>query len=337
MSGDRRGRSRSHDSRTRRGADDRSADVRSLGGRLAAPEVLDSVGRGLVDRIGSADRRRLSLYLLLIVLLALYLSPLWSGLTTAFKTAAEFATTTPLTPPGPAGFTAEPWFEAWGRLRFAMINSVLFVVPATILSAFLGSLAAYGLTKIDWRGQLAILLLFLAGVFIPYQSVLVPLRQFWSAVDLASLLAFWPTLAARADLIELAVTHTAYGIPICTILFRGYYLTIDDSIVEAARLDGASAVRVYWRIILPLSKPMFAVTLIYQFTNIWNDLLFALVLVTTSRNFVATQSLNELQGAMVGQYNLQMAGAFLVAMPTLIIYVVFGRQFARGLAGESGT
>ncbi|MCU4753356.1 carbohydrate ABC transporter permease [Halobacteria archaeon AArc-curdl1] len=291
---------------------------------------------GFSRRIGRIGRRRLALYVTLVLLLALYLSPLWSGFTTSLKTAVTFATTSPLTPPPPDGFTVEPWYEAWGRMRFAMINSVFFVIPATVLSAFLGSLAAYGLTKIDWRGQIGILLLFLAGVFIPYQSVLVPLRQFWSAVDLASLLAFAPALAARADLLELAITHTAYGIPICTILFRGYYLTIDDEIIEAAKIDGASTIRIYRRIVLPLSKPMFAVTLIYQFTNIWNDLLFALVLVTTSRNFVATQALNELQGAMVGQYNLQMAGAFIVAMPTLIIYVVFGRQFARGLGGESG-
>ncbi len=286
----------------------------------------------LIDRVGL---RRLVLYLTLVVLVALYLSPLWSGLTTSLKTAAGFATTTPLEPPPPDAITVEPWFDAWARMRFAMVNSFLFVLPATVLSAFLGSLAAYGLTKIDWRGQIAVLLAFLVGVFIPYQSVLVPLRQFWSAVDLASLLAFAPMLAARADLIELAITHTAYGIPICTILFRGYYLTIDDAIIEAAKIDGASSIRIYRRIILPLSKPMFAVTLIYQFTQIWNDLLFALVLVTTSRNFVATQALNELQGAMVGQYNLQMAGAFIVAVPTLLVYIVFGRQFARGLAGSS--
>ncbi|WP_254767976.1 carbohydrate ABC transporter permease [Salinilacihabitans rarus] len=286
-----------------------------------------------VDRIG---RRRVALYGVLVAAVLLYLSPLWSGFTTSLKTAAAFATTSPLTPPPPDGFTTGPWYEAWGRIRFAMSNSAIFVVPATVLSAFLGSLAAYGLTHVDWRGQIGVLLLFLAGVFIPYQSVLVPLRQFWSAVDLASLLAFSPVLAARADLLELAITHTAYGIPICTILFRGYYLTIDDEIIEAAKIDGASTFRIYRRIVLPLSKPMFAVALIYQFTNIWNDLLFALVLVTTSRNFVATQALNELQGAMVGQYNLQMAGAFVVAAPTLLLYVVFGRQFARGLAGESG-
>lgn len=193
----------------------------------------------------------------------------------------------------------------------------------------------YGLTKLSWRGQVGILVIFLAGVFLPYQSVLVPLRQFWSAVDLAGLLAFAPFLAERADLLELTITHTAYGIPICTILFRSYYKTMDDDMIEAAKIDGANALRIYRRIVFPLSLPMFAVALIYQFTQVWNDLLFALVLITSRSNYVVTQSLNELQGAMAQDYNLQMAGAFIAALPTIIIYVVFGRQFAKGITGAS--
>ncbi len=220
-------------------------------------------------------------------------------------------------------------------MQGGLINSAMFVVPATILSATLGSLAAYGLTKLSWRGQVGILVIFLAGVFLPYQSVLVPLRQFWSAVDLAGLLSFAPFLANRADLLELTITHTAYGIPICTILFRSYYKTLDDEMIEAAKIDGANAFGIYKRIVLPLSLPMFAVTLIYQFTQVWNDLLFALVLVTSRSNYVVTQSLNELQGSMAQEYNIQMAGAFIAALPTIIIYVIFGRQFAKGITGAS--
>jgi glucose/mannose transport system permease protein len=104
--------------------------------------------------------------------------------------------------------------------------------------------------------------------------------------------------------------------------------------LEAARLDGASVTRIYRRIVLPLSVPMFAVTLIYQFTQVWNDLLFALVIVQSSEFFVVTQELNALQGALVQEYNIQMAGAFIAALPTLIVYVMFGKQFAEGVAGE---
>ncbi|TYL38831.1 carbohydrate ABC transporter permease [Natronococcus pandeyae] len=281
------------------------------------------------------DTQRAALYTVLLGLIAFYLSPLWGGLTTAFKTDTGFLQTTPLIPPTPEWFTLEPWELALATMQGGLVNSMLFVVPATILSATLGSLAAYGLTKLSWRGQVGILVIFLAGVFLPYQSVLVPLRQFWSAVDLAGLLAFAPFLANRADLIELTITHTAYGIPICTILFRSYYKTMDDEMIEAAKIDGASAFGIYKRIVLPLSMPMFAVTLIYQFTQVWNDLLFALVLVTARSNYVVTQSLNELQGSMAQQYNIQMAGAFIAALPTIIIYIVFGRQFAQGISGAS--
>lgn len=291
--------------------------------------------RSLAGRLTDVDPRRIWLYAVLLGFVAFYLAPLESGLMTAFKTQSEFFASTPFAPPSLDGFTAGQWQEAWSRLSPALVNSALFAVPATVLSAVFGSIAAYGLTHVNWRGQLAVLLLFVAGVFIPYQSVLVPLTRFWSIVDLQTLLAGVPLLAERVGLIELTITHTAYGIPICTILFRGYYQTLNVEMLEAARLDGATLSRIYLKIILPLSKPMFAVTLIYQFTNIWNDLLFALVLVTSPSNQVVTLALNELQGSMVQQYNLQMAGAFLAALPTLLVYVLFGEQFAEGVAGET--
>jgi glucose/mannose transport system permease protein len=299
--------------------------------------TVDVAGREVEVRAS-----RVALYGALAAMVAFYLAPLESGLMTAFKTNQAFFSSTPFVPPGPGEFTASPWFEAWARLQGpltnlngAMVNSLLMAVPATVLSALLGSVAAYGLTNIDWRGQTAVLLLFVAGMFVPYQSVLVPLTRFWSIVGLRSLLSAVPFLADRAGLVALSVTHTAYGIPICTVLFRAYYATLDESMLEAARLDGASVAGVYTKIVLPLSAPIFAVTLIYQFTQIWNDLLFALVLVSQPSNEVMTIALNKLQGSMVSQFNLQMAGAFVAALPTLVVYVLFGEQFAEGVAGET--
>ena len=290
---------------------------------------------GLGDTLGDLNARRALLYAVLVGLVAFYLAPLESGLMTAFKTQSAFTGTSPFVPPSLEAFTTSPWVSAWGRLSSALVNSLAFAVPATILSGTIGSITAYGLTKIHWRGQVAVFALFLAGVFIPYQAVLVPLTQLWSAVDLPALLGGIPVVGNYTDLLELMITHVAYGIPICTVLFRSYYQSIDDEMLEAARLDGASVYRIYRKIILPLSGPMFAVTFIYQFTQIWNDLLFALVLVTTRSNNVVTMALNELQGSMVQQYNLQMAGAFIAALPTLLVYVLFAEQFAEGVAGES--
>ncbi|GAA0242644.1 carbohydrate ABC transporter permease [Haladaptatus pallidirubidus] len=285
---------------------------------------------------------RAVLYVVLAGMVVFYLAPLESGFVTAFKTQSAFFASTPFVPPAPTSITLEPWFQAWGRLqgplgnmRGAIVNSLILVVPATVFSGLLGSLAGYGLTNLDWRGQTMVFLLFVAGVFIPYQSVLVPLTRFWTIVDLAAFLSAVPLFASRVELIELIVTHTAYGIPICTILFRSYYSNFDEGMLEAARLDGASVFRIYQRIILPLSKPMFAVVFIYQFTQIWNDLLFALVLVSNPQNEVITLALNTFQGSMVQQYNLQMAGAFIAAFPTLLIYILFGEQFAEGVTGET--
>jgi len=291
------------------------------------------LGRFLADL--RAHPRRTGLYLVLIGLVGFYLAPLETGLLTAFKTQSAFTETSPFVPPSLDGLTIDPWLTAWNRLAYALANSALFAIPATIASATLGSLAAYGLTHIRWRGQVAVMALFLAGVFIPYQAVLVPLTQLWGFIDLMSLLAPIPIVANYVDLVELMITHTAYGIPICTVLFRSYYRSFSEEMLEAARLDGASVFRVYRRIVLPLSKPMFAVAFIFQFTQVWNDLLFALVLITTPSNGVVTIALNQLSGSFVQQYNLQMAGAFLAALPTLLVYILFTEQFAEGVAGRT--
>ncbi|WP_323171637.1 carbohydrate ABC transporter permease [Natrialba sp. PRR66] len=274
------------------------------------------------SRLPAIGPGRLALYGALLALVIGYLSPLYGGLTTAFKTQEAYRETSPLQPPI-EGITIDPWLTAGGELAMGMVNSFALTIPAAVFSALLGSLAAYGLTKVNWRGQAFLLALFLAAVFIPYQAVLVPLRQFWSIVDISG-------LHERGELVELIITHIAYGTPICTVLFRSYYQTLDDELIEAARLDGASLARIYRKIVLPLSVPMFAVTLIYQFTQIWNDFLFALVLLSDRANYVVTLELNALQGAMATDYGVQMAGAFIAALPTILVYIMFGEQFAKG-------
>jgi glucose/mannose transport system permease protein len=296
----------------------------------------------LADDVRSSGVARYALYAVLLAMGAFYLAPLESGLMTSIKTQDAFFRTTPFVPPFGDGFTLEAWAEAWAQMQGpltdfsgALYNSAFVAIPATVLSGLIGSVAAYGLTNLNWRGQAGVLMLFVAGMFVPYQSVLVPLTRFWTIVGLQNSLAGVPFLAQRVGLVELIVTHTAYGIPICTILFRSYYASFDDSMLEAARIDGATFTRIYRRIVFPLSKPMFAVVLIYQFTQVWNDFLFALVLVSSPTSEVATIALNKLQGSMVQQYNVQMAAAFVAALPTLLVYVLFGEQFAEGVAGET--
>ena len=294
----------------------------------------------IADAVRDAGRRRVALYVVLAGLVGFYLAPLEAGLMTAFKTTDAFNRTVPFFPPIFGGFTLEPWVVAFNEMSNALINSMLLAVPATVLSAGLGSIAAYGLTTIDWKYQMPIVALFVAGIFIPYQAVLVPLSRLFAIVNTQELLSFlWglPLMHEHyASIINLIVTHVAYGIPITFLLFRGYYQTLSEEMIEAARLDGASVFSIYRNVVLPLSTSMFAVTLIYQFTQIWNDLLFALVILPAGGGAAApvTVALNSLTGGIIQSFNTQMAGAFVAALPTLLVYVLFGEQFAEGVAGS---
>ncbi|MFB6193533.1 MAG: carbohydrate ABC transporter permease [Halobaculum sp.] len=285
----------------------------------------------------SLDPYRVALYAVLGGLLVFFLAPIETGIVTSFKTTDAVSSTSPVVPVFGEGFTLSNYATAVQELGGGMVNSLLYAVPATALSALLGSFAAYGLTLVDWRGQVGVLLLFVAGIFIPYQAVLVPLTQFFTILGLATL-PVWDLLgisAAYSGIVELIITHTAYGIPICTVLFRSYYKGMSEEMMESARLDGASVRRVYRRIVFPLSTPMFAVVLIYQFTQIWNDLLFALVLVQAESSPAApvTLILAGLGASQSGTiFGLRMAGAFVAALPTLAVYVLFGEEFAKGVA-----
>ncbi|ODR82775.1 ABC transporter permease [Haladaptatus sp. W1] len=310
-----------------------------MSGTPAAP---DPENRTWTDRVRHGVRTtstsRALLYVVLFALVAFYLAPLEAGIMTAFKTQNAFNTSLPFFPPLGDGFTLEAWRVALGKLQSGLVNSLLLAIPATVLSATLGSFAAYGITNVDWKYQMPIVALFVAGIFIPYQAVLVPLARLFTIVDTQALLSpLWglPFMHEYyANLINLIIAHTAYGIPITFLLFRSYYRNFSDEMLEAARLDGASVFSIYRNIVLPLSKPMFAVTLIYQFTQVWNDLLFALVIIPSGSGSSApvTVALNNLSGGIIQSFGLQMAGAFIAAIPTLIVYVLFGDQFAKGVA-----
>ena len=298
-----------------------------------------------LESLRDLDAWRVGLYLVLLAMVVFYLVPVETAVATMIKTQQAFVETAPYVPPLGEGFSLNSVAQAWNTLEPGLVASMWMAIPATVLSALFGSLAAYGLTTIDWRGQVGIVVLVIAGIFIPYQAVLVPLTTFWFQI--------WPGLVegivntvfgvvtggnwtyprgGNVQLLQLMITHAAYGIPICTLLFRAYYQSISDEMIEAARLDGASAFGIYRNIILPLSLPMFAVTLIYQFTQVYNDLLFALILLNDPGTQVATQRLVRLTGGVQQDFTLTMAGAVIAALPTLLVYIFFGEQFAKGVA-----
>ncbi len=282
--------------------------------------------------------KRIGLYAVLGGMVVFYLIPIETGLATALTPPESYTGNTPFLPPLPGDMTLGPFLNAVDSLSRGLVNSLILVIPATIFSGLLGSMAAYGLTTVNWRGQIGIYVLFVAGIFIPYQAVLVPLTQFW--YNVVPLRPVFESMAPMVPLVReyhwklvaLIITHTAYGIPICTLLFRAHYKKLSDEMIEAARLDGASISGIYRRIILPLSVPMFAVVFIYQFTQIWNDLLFALTIIQFGEASVVTQELVGIGVSQAGtNFPLRMAAALVAALPTLLVYIFFGEKFAKGV------
>ncbi|MEN0021881.1 MAG: carbohydrate ABC transporter permease [Microbacterium sp.] len=223
-------------------------------------------------------------------------------------------------------FPDQPSFEAfvgaWEKLHGSLLNSLQITIPAAVLSCLIGSFNGFILSKFPFRYSGALFTILLVGMFIPFQSVIIPLFQFLSAVQL------------QGTIVGLIVVHVIYGLPITTLIFRNYYEGIPSALVEAAAVDGAGIWRTYTRVFLPLSVPGFVVAGIFQVTNIWNDFLFAFILSSPSV-WPATVTLNNMIGTTTVDYSELMAGAVLVAAPTVLLYLVLGRYFVRGLTAGS--
>ena len=213
--------------------------------------------------------------------------------------------------------------EAFQRLWPNMKNSLLMVIPATIISSFIGAINGYLLSKWKFRGSDILFTLMLFGFFIPYQSILFPLVRFLQFIHL------------YGSIPGLILVHVVYGIPITTLIFRNYFAGVPTEMIEAARVDGAGLITTFTRIMLPLSIPAFVVVGIFQFTNIWNDFLFGVTVVADPRAQPVTIALNNLSGSFSVDWNVVMAGAVVAAIPTIIIYIFLGRYFVRGLMAGS--
>ncbi|HOA36562.1 MAG TPA: carbohydrate ABC transporter permease [Bacillota bacterium] len=264
---------------------------------------------------------RILLYGALCVTSLLFLFPVYVLLTTSFKTPAEFATGLWALP---SSFNLDGYKQALqSGMGQGILNSLKMTVPAALISSVLSSLTGYVLSKYKKAWTSAVLGFIVLGMFIPYQVVLIPLVQFMSRVRLYN---------THAGLI---LTHVAYGLPICTLIFTNHYATIPEDLLEVARIDGCGVWKIYTRIMLPLSISAFVVTLIWQFTSVWNDFLFGLTLSQGPAVRPATVTLAGLKGTFTANWNVQMAGAILTALPTLIIYLFLGKYFVRGILSGS--
>ena len=296
-------------------------------------------------------------YIFLGVAALFFLLPVYVLVVTSLKSYAEINLSTMWNLP--AGFSLESFREAWfgnaakGTQGLAnnFWNSVKLVIPGTLISTALGSINGYILSKWKFKGSEVLFPLILFGMFIPYQSVLIPLvsiMQAWTrnaagdwikavlAWQVPALLRWLPVLLANyipayGTTGGLVLAHVVYGIPITTLIFRNYYAGIPKELIEAAKIDGTGFFGIYRYVLFPLSVPAFVVVLIWQFTSIWNEFLFAVVLANKAEVQPMTVALNNLAGSFIVEWNVQMAGALLAALPTLLLYIILGRYFMRGL------
>ena len=259
---------------------------------------------------------RILLYTLLTVVAVGVLVPVYLMVVTSVKPPAEALLSRMWHLPGEISFDA--WERAWSTLRPYLLNSFRLAIPATVLSAFLGSLNGFVFARYRFRGSEIVFNLILFGLFIPYQIVLIPL------------VVTMQNLGLYNSISGLALVHVIYGIPITTLIFRNFYARIPQEVLDAGKVDGASVFALYWRIALPLSLPGFVVVGIWQFTQIWNEFLWAVTLTSAGQRPVMV-ALQNISGAQIVEWNVQMAAALQAALPTLIVYVFLGRYFVRGL------
>ena len=274
---------------------------------------------------------RILLYFFLSVFVLYYLLPLFVMITTSLKSLEEIRAGSLVALP--RNITFEAWGTAWSSactgiqcegLKPYFWNSIFIAIPAVFISTLIGALNGYVVAQWRFKGANMIFALMLFGCFIPFQVVLLPMARVLGLMDLAGSIS------------GLIFVHVIYGIGFTTLFFRNYYVNIPSELVKAAKMDGATFLRIFWSIFLPLSLPIIVVTVIWQFTQIWNDFLFG-VSFSEAGTQPITVALNNIVNSTTGvkEYNVDMAAAIIAAMPTLLVYIFAGKYFIRGLTAGS--
>jgi len=290
-----------------------------------------STHSGMGQNQAGKQALRWGLYLMLGVFAIFYLMPLFVMVMTSLKSLDEIRTGDLISLP--RAVTLDAWRTAWSGactgiqcegMRPYFWNSVLIAIPGVLISTLLGAMNGYVISQWNFRGANIIFSLMLFGCFIPFQVVLLPMARVLGMMGIAGTIP------------GLIFVHVIYGLGFTTLFFRNYYVTIPSELTKAAKVDGAGFFRIFWSIFLPLSIPIIVVTVIWQFTQIWNDFLFG-VSFSQAGTQPVTVALNNIVNSTTGvkEYNVDMAAAIIAALPTLFVYVVAGKYFVRGLTAGS--
>ena len=274
------------------------------------------------------SRSNIIIYGTLIVISIYYLLPLWVMIMTSLKGMPEIRTGNIFSPP--LEITFEPWVKAWSYactgincdgLSRGFWNSVKILIPSLILSISVASVNGYALANWKFKGSEVFFTILIFGAFIPYQIMIYPIVILLREIGL---------MGSTAGLV---LVHTIFGMPILTLLFRNHFAAIPDELFKAARVDGAGFWGIYFKVLLPMSIPIFVVAMILQVTGIWNDFLFG-VIYTKPATYPMTVQLNNIVNSVQGvkEYNVNMAATLLTGLVPLAIYFVSGKLFVRGIA-----
>ncbi|WP_170602463.1 MULTISPECIES: carbohydrate ABC transporter permease [unclassified Ruegeria] len=274
------------------------------------------------------SRRNILLYGTLLVAAVYYALPLYIMVVTSLKGMPEIRVGNIFAPP--LEVTFEPWVKAWSEactglncegLKVGFWNSVRITIPSVLISIVVASVNGYALANWRFKGANAFFTILIFGAFIPYQVMLYPIVIMLREVGL------------YGSLTGLVIVHTIFGMPILTLLFRNYFTSLPEELFKAARVDGAGFWRIYFRIMLPMSVPIFTVAVILQVTGIWNDFLFGVVY-TGPDTYPMTVQLNNIVNSTQGvkEYNVNMAATIITGLVPLTIYFVSGKLFVRGIA-----
>ncbi|MBC8514068.1 MAG: carbohydrate ABC transporter permease [Candidatus Thioglobus sp.] len=274
------------------------------------------------------SRRNIILYGTLIFVAIYYLVPLYVMIVTSLKGMPEIRLGNIFSPP--IEVTFEPWVKAWSQactglncdgLSRGFWNSVKITIPSVFVSIVIASINGYALANWRFKGANLFFTILIFGAFIPYQIMIYPL------------VILLRDLGLYTKLPGLILIHTIFGMPILTLLFRNYFTTIPEELFKAARVDGAGFWGIYFRVMMPMSLPIFAVAIVLQVTGIWNDFLFG-VIYTKPENYPMTVQLNNIVNSVQGvkEYNVNMAATLLTGLVPLAIYFISGKLFVRGIA-----
>lgn len=274
------------------------------------------------------SRRNVFIYGTLIVVSLYYLLPLYVMIVTSLKGMPEVRMGNIFSPP--VEITFEPWVKAWAHactglncdgLSRGFWNSVRITVPSVIASIAIASVNGYALANWRFKGANLFFTILIFGAFIPYQVMIYPMVIILREMGLYTKLG------------GLILVHTVFGMPILTLLFRNYFSSMPEELFKAARVDGAGFWRIYFKIMLPMSLPIFVVAIILQVTGIWNDFLFG-VIFSKPETYPMTVQLNNIVNSVQGvkEYNVNMAATVLTGIVPLVIYFISGKLFVRGIA-----